>query len=151
MSRLIAHPFRIMSEPMTPRATVVAVNEPGATLSRVSTALQDEAYEVLLASSGRDVSDLLASRAVDCLILPFESTNLLARERAAASGIPLLVTVAQGNDALVAQVLDAGADDCVPLSDDFGVLKARVRALLRRKRLDDERHAAVRVGAARKE
>ena len=136
---------------MTPRATVVAVNEPGATLSRVSAALQDEGYDVLVAASGRDVSDLLTARAVDCIILPFESTILLVRQRAAASGIPLLVTVVPGNDALVAQALDAGADDCVPLSDDLGVLKARVRALVRRKRLDDERHAAARAGTARKE
>ena len=38
---------------MTARATVVAVNDPGADLSRVSAALQDEGYDVLEAVDGR--------------------------------------------------------------------------------------------------
>lgn len=136
---------------MTARATVVAVNEPGATLSRVSAALQAEGYDVLVAASVSDVSGLLTTRSVDCVILPFESADPLTRERAVPAGIPFLVTIAHGDDALITQALDAGADDCAPLSPDLGVLKARVRALLRRKRIDDERHAAASAGAVRKE
>jgi len=131
---------------MTPRATVVAVNEPGAALSRLSAALQHEGYDVLVATSERDVPDLLRAHHVDCVVVPFESASGLAREYTATSGIPLLQTVPADDDGLVVRTLDAGADDCAPLSADFGVLKARLRALVRRKRLDEQRHAAV-IGA----
>lgn len=128
---------------MTARATVVAVSEPGAALSRLSAALQDEGYDVLVAASERDVADLLRAHHVDCVVLPFGSAGHLARERAAASGIPLLHTVPADDDTLVVRALDGGADDCAPLSADLSVLKARLRTLLRRKRMDDERHAAL--------
>ncbi len=136
---------------MTARATVVAVNEPGAALSRLSAALQDEGYDVLVAASERDVPDCLRAHHVDCVVLPFGSASHLARERAAASGIPLLHTVPVDDDALVVRTLDGGADDCAPLTADLGVLKARLRALLRRKRMDDERHAALTRAVAHKD
>ncbi|HEV8393497.1 MAG TPA: ATP-binding protein [Vicinamibacterales bacterium] len=136
---------------MTGGATVLAVYEPGANLSRLSAALQEEGYDVLVAASERDVSDLLASRTVDCVVLPFESTSHAARQQAAASGIPLVVTVAAGDEAFVVRALEAGADDCIQLSADLGLFKARLRALVRRKRRNDDRRAALAAAAARKD
>jgi signal transduction histidine kinase len=46
--------------------------------------------------------------------------------------VPLFVTLPAGDDVLVGRALEAGADECAPLSGDLGELKARLRALLRR-------------------
>jgi signal transduction histidine kinase len=46
--------------------------------------------------------------------------------------VPLLVTLPSEDGALVARALDDGADDCAPVTGDLDVLKARLRALLRR-------------------
>ncbi|HET9267777.1 MAG TPA: ATP-binding protein [Vicinamibacterales bacterium] len=121
-------------ESVAARPTVLAFDDSGTNLSRLSSALQDEGYDVVVASSERDVPDLLQARAVDCLVLPMSAATL--RNRLGTPHVPLLVTLASADDALATRALDEGADDCAPVSGDLAVLKARVRALLRRSRTD---------------
>ena len=127
--------------PVPVRPTVLAFDESGADLSRLSASLQDEGYDVVVASSARDVPDLLKARAVDCLVLPMSAARL--RQQLGTPHVPLLVTLPSQDDALVARALDEGADDCAPMSGDLAVLRARVRALLRRSRTDAQQHAAL--------
>jgi signal transduction histidine kinase len=112
------------------RFTVLAIDEPGADLSRLSSALHDEAYDVLVAASEREVSDLLSARAVHCVVRPMGAAVSTTRDILAR--VPLFVTLPAGDDVLVGRALEAGADECAPLSGDLGELKARLRALLRR-------------------
>jgi light-regulated signal transduction histidine kinase (bacteriophytochrome) len=115
--------------PVTVRPTVLAFDDSGADLSRLSAALQDEGYDVVVASSARDVPGLLKARAVDCLVLPMSAATL--RHLLGMPHVPLLVTLPSADDALVTRALDEGADDCAPVDGDLAVLKARMRALFR--------------------
>ena len=120
----------MINESVAARPTVLAFDDSGTNLSRLTAALQDEGYDVVVASSDRDVPDLLKARAVDCLVLPMNATAL--RHQLGTTHVPLLITLPSADDALVTQALDEGADDCAPVSGDLAVLKARLRAMLRR-------------------
>jgi light-regulated signal transduction histidine kinase (bacteriophytochrome) len=130
---------------------VLAIDDPGPNLSRISLALRDDGYDVIVATSERDVEDLLRERAVDCLVLPFEYADDTFRERIGATRVPVFVAVAAGDDTLVGRALAAGADECAPLSSDLGELRARLRALLRRTRGEDDRSLAAAEIVARKD
>jgi signal transduction histidine kinase len=84
-------------------------------------------------------------------VLPFEYADDTFRERIGATRVPVFVTVAAGDDTLVARALAAGADECAPLSSDLGELRARLRALLRRTRGEDDRSLAAAEIVARKD
>ena len=130
---------------------MLAVDHPGPTLSRLCAALQDDGYAVIAATSEHDVADALDAQPVDCVVLSSESATPAVRQRAAAARVPLLITVPAGDDTLVARALDAGADDCAPLSGDLLLLKSRLRALIRRTRIDGGRRAALTSALARKD
>jgi signal transduction histidine kinase len=133
-----------------PAVTVLAVDLPGGTLSRLSAALQDEDYS-LVATSNQGVADALSAQPVDCIVLPVEAVTPAVRQRAAVTGTPLLVTVPVGDDTLVVRALDAGADDCAPLTADLSLLKARLRAAIRRQRAANELKASLVGAIARKD
>jgi signal transduction histidine kinase len=136
--------------PVTVRPIVLALDDSGANLSPLSAALQDEGYDVVVASSERDVPDLLTARAVDCLVLPLSAAAKI-RQRLGTPHVPLLVTLPAGDDALVMRALDEGADDCAPVTGNLDVLKARVRALLRRSRADAAQRSALADTIARRD
>jgi two-component system, NtrC family, sensor kinase len=133
------------------RLTVLAIDEPGANLSRLSGALHAEGYDVLVAASEREASDLLSARAVHCVVRPFGAAVSTIRDTLATGHIPLFVTLPAGDDVLVGRALEAGADECAPLSGDLGELKARLRALLHRAGPPSERTAALREAIDRKD
>jgi signal transduction histidine kinase len=129
---------------------VLALDEPGANLARLSAALHDEGYDVLVAASERDASQVLKERAIHCVVRPMGAAVTAIREDV-ASYVPLFVTLPASDDALVGRAFEAGADECAPLSGDLGELKARLRALLRRTAASQERTAALRETLARKD
>jgi signal transduction histidine kinase len=137
-------------EPVMCRPLVLAIAEPGADTTGLRGALQDEGYDVVVASD-RDAVALLSARSVDCVVLPFETAAGAMRERIAAADVPVFMTLTTANDSLAAGALEAGADDCAPLSDDLTVLKARVRALVRRTRAARARTAALAEALTRKD
>jgi signal transduction histidine kinase len=65
--------------------------------------------------------------------------------------VPLLITVPAGDDSVLVRALDAGADDCASLSDDLSLLKARLRAVIRRRRAARDHSAATTAAMARKD
>jgi signal transduction histidine kinase len=121
-----------MTEHSQARPCVLAIDKPGATLSRLSAALRDDGCDVIVAGSEREVPDLLSARAVDCVLLPADRDAGTIRERLRAARVPLLVIISSSDD--LTRALDAGADECAPLSDDLAELRARLRALLCRAR-----------------
>jgi two-component system, NtrC family, sensor kinase len=131
------------------RPCVLAIDEPGTNLSRLSAALRDDGYDVIVAVSEREVADLLRARAVDCVVLPAGHADGTVRQRIGAMGVPLLVVTMTGNEVIAA--LDAGADECAPIGDDLAELRARLRALLRRTHGEDDRSAAAAESVARKD
>ncbi len=124
---------------------ILAVDDSPTYLHELAAQLQAEAYDVVPVRSGAEALELLAIQPVDCilldLIMPGLSGDETCRRIKAAPqwrGIPLiLLTSMEGRDAMI-QGINAGADDYIVKSGDFDLLKARVRAQLRRKQLEDE-------------
>ena len=124
---------------------ILAVDDSLTYLNEVSAQLRQEGYDVVQAHSGNEALDLLEVQTVDCILLDVlmpglsgNETCRIIKKRSALRGIPLLMlTAAEGHDALV-EGIDSGADDYIGKSSDFTVLKARLRAQLRRKQSEDE-------------
>jgi DNA-binding response OmpR family regulator len=124
---------------------VLAVDDSPTYLAALAAVLQGEGYDVVLAHSGEEALDLLAVQAVDCILLDVVMPGLGGRETClrikASPGIRdvplLLLTSLEDRDAVI-EGLSTGADDFISKSSDFEVVKARVRAQIRRKQFEDE-------------
>jgi len=121
--------------------------------AEVSANLTEAGYDVRWLRDGRDVTpealDGLSLLVLD-LMLPGVSGIEVCRRVRDDSAVPILVLTAR--DAEVDRVLglEAGADDYVTKPFSMGELLARVRAILRRRRLDaEEAHPTREVGALR--
>jgi two-component system, OmpR family, KDP operon response regulator KdpE len=109
----------------------------------VRRALQDEAARVLEAGSAAEGEDLAAAERPDLIVLDLalpDATGLqVCRDIRAWSAAPIVVLSARHADADKVALLDAGADDYVTKPFSTAELKARVRAQLRRARLQQPR------------
>ena len=124
---------------------ILAVDDSLTYLHELTEALKGEGYDVVLAKSGEEAIDLLAVQAVDCILLDLMMPGLGGQEtcrriKAAPTvrDIPLVMLTALDNRDAMIQGLGAGADDYIQKSGEFEVLKARVRAQIRRKQFEDE-------------
>jgi DNA-binding response OmpR family regulator len=124
---------------------VLAVDDSLTYLQEISTQLRQEGYEVVSARSGEEALDLLSVQPVDCILLDLVMPGLSGQETCrriksstALRDIPLILhTALEEQDAMI-EGINAGADDYIAKSSDIGVLRARVRAQLRRKQFEDE-------------
>jgi two-component system, NtrC family, sensor kinase len=124
---------------------ILAVDDSATYLHELADELREEGYDVILAGSGKEALELLEVQSVDCILLDLLMPNLSGKEtcqiikkRAAWRQIPLVILTAVEEAQALVEGINAGADDYVPKSGDFEVLKARVRAQLRRKQFEDE-------------
>ena len=124
---------------------VLAVDDSPTYLDMVGTALRGEGYDVICARSGEEALEMLATQAVDCILLDrlmpgLGGTETCRRIKAspAARDIPLIMLTAMEDREAMIEGLGTGADDYVLKSAELDVLKARVRAQLRRKQFEDE-------------
>ncbi len=132
---------------------VLAVDDSPTYLDIMGTVLQSEGYDVVLARSGDECIAMLAAQPIDCILLDLQmpgTDGLQTCQRIkAAPGlreIPLIILTARQDREAMIEALGSGADDFIPKSGDFEVLKARVRAQLRRKQFEDEhRHIRERL------
>ncbi len=124
---------------------ILAVDDSLTYLHELAAQLTDEGYDVVLARSGEEALDMLGVQAVDCvlldLVMPGLSGNDTCRRIKSSPrwrDIPLIILTAREEREAMIEGIDAGADDYIVKSGDFQVLKARVRAQLRRKQFEDE-------------
>jgi len=124
---------------------ILAVDDSPTHLAGVAATLRDEGYDVVLARSGEEALDLLAVQSVDCILLDLQMPGLGGRETCQriksapiVRDIPLIMLTALDNRSAMLDGLGAGADDYIQKSGEFEVLKARVRAQIRRKHFEDE-------------
>jgi DNA-binding response OmpR family regulator len=124
---------------------VLAVDDSITFLHELSIVLREEGYDVVQARSGEDALALLAVQSVDCILLDLNMPGIGGRETCvrikaapAVRDIPLIMLTAQSDHATMLDGLSAGADDYLQKSGNFDVLKARVRAQIRRKQFEDE-------------
>jgi two-component system, NtrC family, sensor kinase len=124
---------------------LLAVDDSETYLQELAGALQGDGYEVVLARSGEEALELLAVQSVDCILLDLlmpgiggEETCRRVKTVPVMRDIPIvMLTSLEDRDAMI-KGLDAGADDYIAKSSEFGVLRARVLAQIRRKQFEDE-------------
>ncbi|MBI2378149.1 MAG: response regulator [Deltaproteobacteria bacterium] len=124
---------------------LLAVDDSPTYLEELGEQLREEGYHVTLARSGVEALELLTERTVDCILLDLVMPGLSGQETCRRikhapewRDIPLvMLTAREDRDAMI-EGINAGADDYIAKSADFDVLKARLRAQLRRKHFEDE-------------
>ena len=124
---------------------ILAADDSPTFLHALAGMLRGEGYDVVLARSGEEVLEMLAAQPVDCILLDLVMPGLGGRETCQriknapeTRDIPLILVTALDDRATLLDGLAAGADDYVSKAGGFEVLKARVRAQLRRKQVEDE-------------
>jgi two-component system NtrC family sensor kinase len=124
---------------------ILAVDDSETYLQAVASQLREEGYRVVLGRSGAEALELLEVETVDCILLDRimpglsgEETCRLIRATPKLRDIPLIILTARDDRAAMIEGINAGADDYIPKASDWDVLKARLRAQLRRKQFEDE-------------
>lgn len=124
---------------------ILAVDESIAYLQELAAQLRQEGYDVVPAQSGEEALELLCAQSVDCILLDFNLPGLSGEDACRRikqsphwRDIPLLMLSARDDRTALIEGMNAGADDYIAKTADFDVLKARLRAQLRRKHFEDE-------------
>lgn len=109
--------------------------------------LEHEGYEVVTFGSGEKALEYLVRQSCDCFLVDLVMPNMNGidlclkldhlRSRS-GSWFPLLMVTGRDSKDDMMRALEAGADDFVSKSGDIAILRARIRALLRRKVQRDE-------------
>jgi PAS domain S-box-containing protein len=124
---------------------LLAVDDSVTYLEELGNQLRQEGYDVVLAKSGEEALELLAAQPVDGILLDLimpglsgQDTCRRIKQSAQWRDIPLVMVTARDDRDAMIEGINAGADDYIAKSADFDVLKARLRAQLRRKHFEDE-------------
>lgn len=144
-------PFAGIDSPI--RATRILTIDDSATYQEyLAGELEQEGYQVEMATTGRAGLDCLAARQFDCVIVDLVMPDLNGIEVCRRIGelrgtkntlLAVLMLTGRENKEELTQALEAGADDFVGKSSEMAVLKSRIRALLRRKLLQEENHRII--------
>ncbi|MBI2235537.1 MAG: response regulator [Magnetospirillum sp.] len=125
------------------RARVLIIDDSHTYRESLAQELRDEGCEVTQVGSGPDGLKCLAEAVFDCVMVDMVMPGMdgvafckeLNLKRTEAEAPPLVVLMLSAYECKenVAKALEAGADDFVGKSTEMSVLRARLRALLRRK------------------
>ncbi|MGH7656104.1 MAG: response regulator [Gemmatimonadaceae bacterium] len=136
---------------------ILAVDDSPTYLNELTDALRGEGYDVVLARSGEEALELIAVQPMDCILLDLMMPGLGGQETCrriksapVVRDVPLIMLTSMDSREAMIQGLAAGADDYISKSSEFGVLKARVRAQIRRRQFEDE-NRRIREDLLRKE
>jgi two-component system, NtrC family, sensor kinase len=142
--RAAGTPNTEIASPLGP-CTVLAVDDSETFLKALEQSLSEEGYRVVLARSGEEALEVLAVQPVDCVLLDLMMPGMGGKEACrriklapVVRDTPLILLTAVEDRGTMLEGLGAGADDYIPKSSEFEVLKARVRAQIRRKQFEDE-------------
>lgn len=124
---------------------ILAVGGSQTYLDEVAEELRGDGYEVVKARSGEEAIDLLAVEQVDCILLDVHSPGLSGmqtcrriRGSAVLRDVSIILLAAHDSREAMLEGINAGADDFVSKTASLDVVKARVRAQLRRKQFETE-------------
>jgi DNA-binding response OmpR family regulator len=141
------------------RARLLAIDDSPTYLEHLSEMLSGEGYEAVRAKGGEEALDRIRREPFDCILVDLVMPRMdgievcrritelnhseanqghAARQPAAV----IMLTSSESKDDMT-RGLEAGADDFVGKSSDLVVLKARIRALLRRKFFQEENNRIV--------
>ncbi len=138
------------------RARLLAIDDSPTYLEYLVEAMSGEGYDVAKAAGGKEGLDLIKQGTFDCVLVDLvmpeldgievcRRINELARAEDRSMSLVMLTACETKED--MTRGLEAGADDFVGKSSDMTVLKARVRALLRRKFFQEENRRIREKGA----
>jgi two-component system NtrC family sensor kinase len=123
----------------------LAVDDSATYREELGSVLRAEGYEVISARSGEEAIELLSVQSVDCILLDLIMPGIGGKETCARlksspviRDIPVILLTAVEDRGTMLEGLAVGADDYIEKSAAFEVLKARVRAQLRRRQVEDE-------------
>lgn len=125
---------------------LLLVDDSANVLAELGATLRDDGFDVISASSGEQALELLSVQSVDAILLDVQMPGIGGLETCrriktapALRDIPvLLLTAFDGRETMLAG-LEIGADDYViKANGEVELLKARLRAQLRRKQFEDE-------------
>jgi DNA-binding response OmpR family regulator len=124
---------------------ILAVDDSVSFLNEIGEVLRADGYDVAYARSGREALQLLAVESFDCVLLDLIMEGLSGQETCRRikdnpkmRQTPVIVLTSQEDRAAMIESMDAGADDYIAKSADFDVLRARLRAQLRRRHYELE-------------
>ncbi|MCJ8012955.1 ATP-binding protein [Paenibacillus sp. KQZ6P-2] len=128
------------------RIRLLAVDDDPVNLNVLRTIFEDETYEVVTATSGKEALTLLESGGWDLIIsdvtMPIMSGYELTariRERFSIAELPVLLLTASSQDKDIEAGFRSGANDYVTKPVNATVLKSRVRSLTNLKKTVNER------------
>ncbi len=122
---------------------ILVVEDDPSILQGLGLALRRQGYEVHTADDGQRGLELARHDRWDLIVLDLmlpgrNGYEILAALRAAGDDTPVLILSARSDEMDRIRGLDLGADDYVSKPFSLGELLARVRAMLRRRRRDEE-------------
>ncbi len=124
---------------------ILAVDDSLTYLEALASELRAEGYEIVKAHSGAEALDVLRTQDVDCILLDLVMPEMTGTDTCMRikvdqelRRIPLIMLTATIENSAMIDAINAGADDFVSKSAEFDILKARLRAQLRRKQFEDE-------------
>lgn len=130
-------------------ATVMIVDDDPHIRELVRYFLCKTGFEVIEAADGKAAMTLLEARRIDCAIIDIMMPRMdgweLCREMKAAYDFPVLMLTAKGETAQKVKGLNIGSDDYLVKPFETEELLARVRALLRRYKIEESKQ--VRIGS----
>lgn len=136
---------------MNHSARILIVDDVPDTVEILSRQLEPEGYHVLKAYNGKDALEMAKKHNPDLVLMDimmpdingFCATRILKEKESAGQFLPVIMVSATRDDTgSVVRGLECGADDYITLPCEKEVILARVRAMLRIKRLHDELNKA---------
>lgn len=129
---------------------VLCVDDDATYLETLAVTLQRDGQDVATARSGEEALELLAVLSVDCIVLEvgmpgIDGYETCRRIKATPSlrDVPLVLLTAREERDAELEGLAAGADDYIAKSSAPDVVRARIRAQVQRKKLEDATRAAI--------
>jgi PAS domain S-box-containing protein len=128
-------------------ARLLAVDDSATYLQFLTEELRGEGYRVDTATDAQTALDMFAAGSYDAVLLDLvmpemdgieACKRIVETRRSEDTPAVILMLTASENKEDMTRGLEAGADDFVGKSSDLAVLKARIRALLRRKFFQEE-------------
>jgi adenylate cyclase len=133
-----------MSETARAAASILVVDDSAVNRATLTMGLERDGHRVTTADNGRQALELLASSPFDAVLLDIvmpelDGYGVLEQMKADANlrSIPVIVITAVDDVASAVRCIEMGADDYLTKPFDPIVLRARITAGLRKKRLQD--------------
>ena len=126
----------MIMERMSTNKTVLTIDDEYAITELLSIILQSHGFDVMTANNSEDGLRMIAEESPDAITLDLMMPDVngleMCKQIRAISRIPILVLSAINDPAVVASILDAGADDFIVKPVPSAVLIARLNMLMRR-------------------